>query len=121
MLEEESSELSQSSSKASSQPYLLVCKLEVLVLRAKRVDLINEVVHAAVVEVQAPVHPSLPLDGIVGEGGPLQYWQIEMLSPWVRTRHDSTIIVKTPNCPSIQAIRIPSAKSFETRGLALMI
>ena len=64
----------------------------------------NDMVHAAMVEVQAPV--PLPLDLVVGEGCWLQYGQQSELSPRARTRHDSTIIVETPHCPNIPAIRI---------------
>ena len=71
----------------------------------KLINLINEMVHAAVVEVQAPV--PLPLDVGGGEGALLQYGQKTERSPHIRMRHDCAIIVETLHCPNIAGIRIP--------------
>ena len=53
------------------QPHLPICKSEVLVHRAKLIDLCNHNVHTAVVEVQAPI--PLPLKVIVCHCRCLQY------------------------------------------------
>ena len=91
----------------SSDPAnLAVCKAEVLVLRTTLIDLINYMVHAAVVEVPPPV--PLPLDVVVSEGARLQYGQKTERSPHIRTRHDCAIIVETPHCQNIAAIRLPA-------------
>ena len=92
--------------KAATQPNLAICKAEVLVLGAKLIDLVNNIVHATVVEVQAPV--PLPLNVVVGEGSRPQNGQKTKRSPRIRTRHNCAIIVETPHCQNIAAIRIPA-------------
>ena len=81
-------------------PHLSVCKSKMPVHRTQLIDLGNDRVHAAVVEVQAPV--PLPRNIVVGAWSRLQYGQQAKGPPSERLGHDTTVVVQTSHCANMR-------------------
>ena len=81
-------------------PHLSVCKSKMPVHRTQLIDLCNDRVHAAVVEVQAPV--PLPRNIVVGAWSRLQYGKQAKRPPSERLGHDTTVVVETSHCTNMR-------------------
>jgi hypothetical protein len=81
-------------------PHLSVCKSKMPVHRTQLIDLCNLRVHAAVVEVQAPVQ--LPRNIVVGAWSRLQYEKKAKGPPGERLGHDTTVVVETSHCTKMR-------------------